>query len=93
MLKGAEVEVDLGADSGLAIQFAGGWEDTALAKGARAVDLMDRTAGNPDWMVVKPFVTKASNCILPTYVVAAAAERSRWKHMPYACSYHLSSQS
>ncbi len=32
---------------------------------------MDRTAGNPDWIVVKPFVTQASNCILPTYVVAA----------------------
>ena len=32
---------------------------------------MDRTAGNPDWMVVKPFVTQASNCILPVYVVAA----------------------
>ncbi len=31
---------------------------------------MDRTAGNLDWMVVKPFVTQASNCILPTYVVA-----------------------
>ena len=32
---------------------------------------MDRTAGNSDWIVVKPFVTAASNCILPTYVVAA----------------------
>ncbi len=32
---------------------------------------MDRTAGNPDWMVVKPFITQASNCVLPAYVVAA----------------------
>ena len=42
---------------------------------------MDRTAGNhPDWMVVKPFVTQASNCILPAYVVAAlAANGIRWR--------------
>jgi outer membrane receptor protein involved in Fe transport len=35
---------------------------------------MDRTdaANHPDWMVVKPWVTQASNCILPTYVVAAS---------------------
>src|SRR6185437_12676264 len=35
--------------------------------------LMDRTdsANHPDWMVVKPFVGQASNCILPVYVVAA----------------------
>ncbi len=32
---------------------------------------MDRTAGNPGWVVVKPFVTQASNCILPAYVVTA----------------------
>ncbi len=31
---------------------------------------MDRTAGNPNWILVKPFVTQASNCILPAYVVA-----------------------
>ena len=38
---------------------------------------MDRTdaANHPDWMVVKPFPTQASNCILPVYVVAALLER------------------
>ena len=30
---------------------------------------MDRTAGHPGWMVVKPFVTQTSNCILPDDVV------------------------
>ena len=35
---------------------------------------MDRTAGNPLWMVVRPFVTQASNCILPVYVVIAALQ-------------------
>ena len=32
---------------------------------------MDRTAGHPGWIVIKPFVTEPSNCILPDYVVAA----------------------
>jgi hypothetical protein len=30
---------------------------------------MDRTAGNTDWVVVRPDLTEASNCILPVYVV------------------------
>ncbi len=39
---------------------------------------MDRTdaANHPGWMVVKPFVTQASNCILPTYVVQALLEET-----------------
>ncbi|HVP86077.1 MAG TPA: TonB-dependent receptor [Rhizomicrobium sp.] len=69
-VKGAEIEAAYEPIPGLRFNFAGGWEDTALAKGSKAVDLMDRTAGQPGWIVVKPFPTQASNCILPTYVVA-----------------------
>src|SRR6185437_6690193 len=36
------------------------------------IDLMDRTAGHGDWVVLKPSVTQSSNCILPAYVVADA---------------------
>jgi iron complex outermembrane receptor protein len=72
-VKGAEVESTWEPLPGLRFNFAGGWEDTALAKGTSAVDLMDRAdlTDHPDWMVIKPFVTQASNCVLPTYVVAA----------------------
>ena len=73
-VKGAEIEATYEPFPGLRFNFAGGWEDTALAKGSHSVDLMDRTAGNSDWMVVKPFITQASNCILPTYVVAGNTE-------------------
>ncbi len=75
-VKGAEIESTWEPTPGLRFNFAGGWEDTALAKGSQAVDLIDRTAGNPDWIVVKPYITVASNCILPTYVVAAAILKS-----------------
>jgi len=71
-VKGAELEANWEPVPGLRFNFAGGWEDTALARGTSSVDLMDRTADNPDWIVVKPFVTQSSNCILPAYVVADA---------------------
>jgi len=68
-VKGAELETTWEPAPGLKFTFAGGYEDTRLANGSKAIDLMDRTAGNPDWVVVKPFVTQASNCILPAYVI------------------------
>ena len=65
---GAEVEGVWEPAPGLRFNFAGGWEDTKLAKGSQSIDMMDRTGGNPDWIVVKPFATQASNCIIPRYV-------------------------
>ncbi len=68
-VKGAELEATWEPTPGLRFNFAGGYEETRVANGQKAVDLMDRTAGNPAWMVVKPFPTETSNCILPTYVI------------------------
>ena len=72
-VKGAEVEATYEPTPGLRFKFAGGYEDTRINNGQSSIDLMDRTdaADHPGWMVVKPFVTQASNCILPVYVVAA----------------------
>jgi iron complex outermembrane receptor protein len=70
-VEGAELESNWEPLPGLKFNFAGGWEDTSAAGGDSGIDLIDRTAGNPNWMVVKPFPAQASNCILPTYVVAA----------------------
>jgi outer membrane receptor protein involved in Fe transport len=68
-VKGAELTASWEPIPGLRFNFAGGYEDTAIAKGSQAIDLMDRTAGHSDWMLVKPFVSQTSNCILPTKVV------------------------
>jgi len=75
-VKGAELESSYEPIPGLRFNFAGGWEDTKIANGQSAIDLMDRTdaANHSNWMVVKPFPTQASNCILPTYVVVALLE-------------------
>jgi len=72
-VKGAEVEATYEPTPGLKFKFAGGYENTRINNGQSSIDLMDRAdvANHPDWMVVKPFVTQASNCILPVYVVAA----------------------
>jgi outer membrane receptor protein involved in Fe transport len=64
-VKGAELEAAWEPAPGLKLSFAGGYEKTRLAKGSKSIDLIDRTAGTPGWMVVKPSPTQASNCIFP----------------------------
>ncbi len=68
-VKGAELEAAWEPLPGLRFNFAGGLEDTSVDKGQSAIDLMNRTNSNPDWVVVRPFVTETSNCILPASVV------------------------
>ncbi len=79
-VRGAEVETTWEPLPGLRFNFAGGWEDSKLAKGSKSIDLMDRTAGHTDWLVVKPSVFASSNCILPQYVVADLVEAGHLAH-------------
>jgi outer membrane receptor protein involved in Fe transport len=75
-VKGLEMEATWEPIPGLRFNASGGYEDARAANGEKAIDLMDRTAGDPNWMVVRPFPTQSSNCILPTYVVAALLYQS-----------------
>jgi iron complex outermembrane receptor protein len=84
-VKGAELEATWEPLAGLRFNFAGGYEYTRLANGSKAVDLMDRTAGNPDWIVNKPFPTQASNCIMPVYVIAAEIANNIAGAVNYNC--------
>ncbi len=81
-VRGAELEASYEPIPGLKFNFAGGYEDTRIKNGQSAIDLMDRTAGHAGWMVMKPFVTAASNCIFPDYVVAALTGRSNATPIP-----------
>ncbi len=83
-VKGAELETSWEPAPGLKFSFAGGYEDTRIANGQSAIDLMDRTAGTPGWMVMKPFPTQAPNCILPDYVVAALLTEAAVSDARYA---------
>ena len=42
-----------------------GYLQTRLKKGARSIDVMNRTQGNPDWVLLRPFLQVPSNCIAP----------------------------
>jgi iron complex outermembrane receptor protein len=74
-IHGAELEASYEPIPGLKFNFAGGYEDTRVDNGENAVDLMDRTNGQPGWVVVKPFPDDTSNCIFPAYVVKAVLEK------------------
>jgi iron complex outermembrane receptor protein len=82
-VRGAELESTYEPLPGLRFNFSGGWEDTRLANGSKAIDLMDRTAGHSDWLVVKPTVFATSNCILPEYVVAELVEAAVLSPQPF----------
>ncbi len=68
-VKGAEIEATWEPLPGLRFNFAGGYEDSSVDNGQSAIDLMDRTAGHSDWVVVRPFIAETSNCILPATAV------------------------
>jgi len=42
-----------------------GWLKTRIGKGMRSIDPMNRTLGNPGYVVTKPFVQLPSNCVVP----------------------------
>jgi outer membrane receptor protein involved in Fe transport len=65
---GLELEADWRPLENLKLGFKGGYEKTRVADGERAIDIMDRTAGNPDWVVYRPFPSVPSNCILPAWL-------------------------
>ena len=46
-----------------------GYLRTRIGDGAGSIDVMNRTQGNKDWMVLRPWVQVPSNCIAPTAIV------------------------
>jgi outer membrane receptor protein involved in Fe transport len=45
-----------------------GWLETRIADGEKSIDPMNRTLGNPDYVVTKPWVQLPSNCVVPVHV-------------------------
>ena len=67
-VKGLEMEGTWEPVPGLSFNLAGGLEDSSIDNGQSAIDLIDRTAGQPGWIVMKPFPASTSNCIFPSFV-------------------------
>jgi outer membrane receptor protein involved in Fe transport len=79
---GLEIEADWRALENLKFGFKGGYENAQFKDGEQAVDLMDRTAGNPDWIVIRPFPTNASSCILPTFLFVTGGPAAAQADIP-----------
>jgi iron complex outermembrane recepter protein len=47
-----------------------GYEGTRLDNGSRSIDVMNRTQGNPDYTVLKPFPNLPNNCVVSMSYVA-----------------------
>ncbi len=84
-VKGLELESTWEPIRGLRFNFAGGLEDSAIDNGQSAIDLIDRTAGTPGWMVVKPFPTSTSNCIFPFVGCQATHHKQSADHGRFCC--------
>ena len=66
---GAELEARFAATRNLRFNANVGWLKTKIGKGETSIDIMNRTQGNPDYAVVKPWMQLPSNCVLPVSVI------------------------
>jgi outer membrane receptor protein involved in Fe transport len=91
---GLEVEADWRPLENLRLGFKGGYEHTEIADGERAIDILERNAGHgPDsdepWVVLRPFPSFPSNCVLPQYVVDAGLQFNGGEMGPCEFAYAL----
>jgi outer membrane receptor protein involved in Fe transport len=65
---GLELESDWRPTENLRLGLKLGYERTKVADGERAIDVMDRVAGQTAWVLNRPFPSVPSNCVLPTWL-------------------------
>ena len=70
---GLELESDLRPMENLRLGLKVGYEKTKVADGEQAIDVMDRTAGNDAWTVIRPFPSIPSNCVVPSWMLVAGS--------------------
>ncbi len=62
---GAEFEVVANPFGNFRVNANIGYLKTRIGDGETSIDVMNRTQGNEDWMVVRPWLQVPSNCIAP----------------------------
>ena len=67
---GAELQSVWQATHHLRFDLNLGYEGTRLDKGSKSIDVMNRTQGNPDYTIMKPFVDSPNNCVVSKAYVA-----------------------
>lgn len=68
-LYGLDLEAAWQATERLRFNANLGYLKTRIANGEQSIDVLDRTQGNPDWIVVRPWLQQSSNCIAPVEIV------------------------
>jgi outer membrane receptor protein involved in Fe transport len=53
-----------------------GYLGTRIADGETSIDPMNRTAGNPNYFVTKPWLQLPSNCVVPAHVAEAFLQQT-----------------
>ena len=82
-LYGLDLEAAWQATDRLRLNANLGFLKTRIADGEQSIDVLDRTQGNEDWLVVRPWLQQSSNCIAPVEVVEkllAAIESGKITH-------------
>jgi outer membrane receptor protein involved in Fe transport len=69
LMWGAELELAYNITPRLRMSTNVGYLGSKIAKGEKSIDVMNRTQGNANWTVVRPWLQLASNCIAPTEIV------------------------
>ncbi|MGE5567140.1 MAG: TonB-dependent receptor [Parcubacteria group bacterium] len=67
---GLELESMFAPSRDLQIVANLGYLDTRIGNGESSIDVMNRTQGNPDYVLAKPWPQLPSNCIVPAAVAA-----------------------
>lgn len=55
-----------------------GYLRTRIGDGERSIDIMNRTQGDPNYTLVKPWLQLPSNCVVPTHVAENYLQSSPW---------------
>jgi outer membrane receptor protein involved in Fe transport len=84
---GLELETIFQPTENLRIDANIGYLNTRIGSGERSIDVMNRTQGNDDWVVVRPWLQVPSNCIAPREHV------ERILNSPFGDSFGLSALS
>ena len=65
---GAELEALFVPTPNLRINANVGYLRTKIGKGETSIDIMNRTQGDPNYVLVKPWIQLPSNCVVPLHV-------------------------
>jgi iron complex outermembrane receptor protein len=77
---GAELEMIWRPTPEFRINTNLGYLGSRIGKGMQSIDVMDRTQGDEDWVLVKPWIQLASSCVAPRAIVEKIVNSPSFVH-------------